>query len=290
MSVSRPRYACLAVDVDEGQAEDAAARLFDLGSGGVEWRDETTLAAAAHGRVTLIATFEQTDEACAAARELPAAWSPRLEEVAADAWRDEWKKHFAPFRIAPGMVVAPPWQPAGADPTERVLVLEPGRAFGTGLHETTSLVAEVLADRAERFRGQSVLDVGCGSGILSLVALALGAGRVRALDVDPEAVLVTRENAARNGMSESLLVDDTPIENVGGSYAAIAANIEARTLVELAPALMRCVSPGGLVVLAGILAPDAAPRQLDDVRRAYASLREEELRRKGDWVAVVLGG
>jgi ribosomal protein L11 methyltransferase len=151
-------------------------------------------------------------------------------------------------------------------------------------------VAEVLAERAAQFGGRSVLDVGCGSGILSLVALALGAARVRALDIDPEAILVTRENAGRNGMSESVLVDETPLEIVGGSYAAALANIEARTLVELAPALTKRVAAGGLVVLSGILAPDAAPRQLDDVRRAYASLREEEVRRKGDWVAVVLRG
>jgi ribosomal protein L11 methyltransferase len=278
----------VAVDVDEGQAEEAAAWLFDLGSGGVEWRDATTLASAAPGRVTLIATFERRADACAATRQLPTDWSPRLEEVAGDAWRDEWKKHFEPFHIAPAIVVAPPWRPAGAGPTDQVLVLEPGRAFGTGLHETTSLVAEVLADRAARFRGRSVLDVGCGSGVLSLVALALGAARVRALDVDPEAVLVTRENAERNRMSQSLIVDDTPLAKVAGSYAAVAANIEARTLVELAPVLVERVAPGGLMVLGGILAPDAAPGQLDDVRRVYATLQENEVRRKGDWVAVVL--
>ena len=288
MKAPEQRYACVTVDVDDGDADGAASWLFDLGSSGVEWRDATTLAGAAPGRVTLIASFELAADAQTAATQLPRAWSPRVEEVAADAWRDEWKKYFEPFRIVPTVVVAPPWRPVEPNQTDRVLVLEPGRAFGTGLHETTSLAAEALSERAARFRGVEVLDVGCGSGILALVALALGAGRARAIDVDPEAVRVTRENAARNGMSTSVEANDAPIESVTGPYAAVVANIEARTLVELAPLLLPRVSPGGFLVLSGILAPRAARLQLDTVRAAYSMLQEEELRCKGDWVALVL--
>jgi ribosomal protein L11 methyltransferase len=279
---------CVSIEVDEEQADDATSRLFDLGSGGVEWRDATTLPAASSGKVKLIASFERAAVAQAAAAELPRAWSPRLHQVDRDAWLDEWKKYFEPFRIAPTIVVTPPWRRANAEAGDTVLVLEPGRAFGTGLHETTSLVAEFLADRAARFRGQPVLDVGCGSGILSLVALALGASRARALDVDPEAIQVARENAARNGAGESIEADNTPLDDVTGAYATVVANIEARTLVGLAPALANRVASGGLLVLSGILAADAAPGQLDAVRRAYTTLREEEVRCKGDWVAVVL--
>lgn len=288
MSDAQEHYVCVTVDVDDEHADDAASRLFELGSSGVEWRDATTLAGAAPGTVTLIASFERAFDAKAAKAHLPAAWAPRLEEVAADAWRDEWKKYFEPFRIAPNIVVAPPWRSVEPSRTDRVLVLEPGRAFGTGLHETTSLAAELLSERAARYRGSPVLDVGCGSGILALVALALGAGRVTAMDIDPEAVRVTRENAARNGLTTSLEANDAPLESIIGSFAAVVANIEAKTLVDLAPRLVERVSRNGFLVLSGILAPHAARGQLDTVRAAYAMLQEEDMRRKGDWVALVL--
>ena len=165
-----------------------------------------------------------------------------------------------------------------------MVVLEPGRAFGTGLHETTSLVAEALAERP--LEGVSILDVGCGSGILALVALTLGAARARAIDLDPDAVAVTRENADRNGMSGRIEVDETPVEDLSGSYPVVVANIESKTLVNLASALIERLSPGGLLVLSGILAPEVAASQLEDVRRAFGALTEERVRGKGEWIAV----
>jgi ribosomal protein L11 methyltransferase len=284
--MSEPRYPYVAVDVPEGDAEEAGALLFELGAGGVEQRDATTLARGAAGKVTLVASFEREEDARAAVQELPAEWAARVEEVVGDAWRDEWKKYFEPFRVCEGVVVRPPWREHEAAPGERVIVLEPGRAFGTGLHETTSLVAEVLA--SETLAGAAVLDVGCGSGILALVAIALGAARARAVDVDPDAVAVTRENAERNGVADRVAAEETPVGAIAERYPVVLANIEAKTLVDLAPALAARVAPGGLLVLSGILAPDVAPQQLDDVRRAFASLREEAVQRRGEWVAVVL--
>jgi ribosomal protein L11 methyltransferase len=280
-----PRYPYVAVDVPESEAEEAGALLFELGAGGVEQRDATTLARGASGLVTLVASFETHDEARAAVSELPPAWSPRVEEVVGDAWRDAWKQHFEPFRICTGVVVCPPWREVTPAPGEQVVILEPGRAFGTGLHETTSLVAEVLRDTP--LAGARVLDVGCGSGVLALVALSLGASEARAIDVDPDAVAVTRENAGRNAVGDRVVADDTPVERVAGTYPVVLANIEARTLAHLAPAILARVAPGGRLVLSGILAEDVAPDQLAQVRRAYASLREREVRRKGEWVAVV---
>jgi ribosomal protein L11 methyltransferase len=285
-----PRYPYLAVDVAEDEADEAGATLFELGARGVEHRDASTLVRGAAGRITLVASFPTRDDAEAAMGELPAPWSPRLEEVIGDAWRDEWKKHFEPFRICPGVVVCPPWRSVPPAESETVVVLEPGRAFGTGLHETTSLVAEILADRAAALRDATVLDVGCGSGILALVALKLGAARARALDVDPDAVAVTRENAARNNAADRLEVGQEPPSSLASTFPVVVANIEHRTLVDLAQALASRVAPGGLLVLSGLLAPDVAPEQLRDIRERYlvAGLREEESRKKGEWIAVVL--
>jgi ribosomal protein L11 methyltransferase len=301
--VTEPRFPYIAVDVAEQDAEEAGAELMELGALGVEQRDATTLVkGAGPGKATLVASFATHDEAREAARALPESWGARVEEVVGDAWRDEWKKHFRPFEIAGGIVVRPPWEeaPAGA---VGVIELEPGRAFGTGLHETTALVAEAMSDFQVKLAGCPVLDVGCGSGVLSLVALKLGAGSARAIDVDPEAVAVTRENAARNGLETRVEVDTTPVERIADRYRFVVANIEARVLVAMAPALTARVKPGGMLVLSGILAPESParpsgaresaqermPDQLDDVRAAYTPTMDVVgVRRKGEWVAIVL--
>ena len=279
-----PRYPYVVIDLAEDDVDEAGALLFELGAAGVEQRDATTLVRGAPGKVTLVGSFERAEDARAATAELPEAWAPRVEEVVGDAWRDEWKKHFEPFRVCEGVVVRPPWREHAAAPGEHVVVLEPGRAFGTGLHETTSLVAEELAQTP--LSGVTVLDVGCGSGVLSLIALALGATRARAIDVDPDAVAVTRENADRNGVGDRVETDETPVEALAGSYPLVLANIESKTLVDLAAALSARVAPGGLLVLSGILSAAVMPSQLADIRRAFAALEEEGVRTKGEWIAV----
>jgi ribosomal protein L11 methyltransferase len=288
-AVDDKRYPYVAVDVNAEDADEASARLFDLGAQGVEERDATTLARGVRGAgsVTLIASFDAHDEARSAVAELPQEWSPRVEEVVGDGWRDEWKKHFEPFRLCDGIVVRPPWREYAPTGAEQVVVLEPGRAFGTGLHETTSLVAEVLANLGGELAGATVLDVGCGSGILSIVALALGAGSARAIDVDPDATAVTRENAERNGLSARLAADETPVQDLAATFPVVVANIEATTLVEMAPGLAARVAPGGVLVLSGILAQDVAPDQVPGVRRAYATLSFQGARRRGEWVALL---
>jgi ribosomal protein L11 methyltransferase len=286
--MSEPRYPYVAVDVDSDEADEAGALLFELGAQGVEERDATTLVRGHAGKITLVASFGDEAEARTAIADLPPAWSPRFEQVVGDAWRDEWKKHFEPFRICAGIVIRPPWRPYQGAAGERVIELEPGRAFGTGLHETTRLVAEVLAERGEPLRAARVLDVGCGSGVLSLVALALGAPAVRAIDVDPDAVAVTRENAERNGLASRVVADEAPVGDLGERYDIVLANIEARTLIELAPALIARVAPGGLLVLSGILSTTAAHAQVQEVTRAFAALELGPVRQLGEWVAICM--
>ncbi len=283
-----PRYPYVEANVLAGDADEAGALLFELGAQGVELRDDTTMLRATSGTTTIIASFDHVEAARQALAQLPEAWSARLGEVVGDSWRDEWKKHFEPFALCASIVVRPPWR--GYDPKagERVIVLEPGRAFGTGLHETTSLVAEALSKRAERVRDATVLDVGCGSGILALVALELGARAVRAIDIDPEAVAAARENAERNARAQELEVDATPVGQVVESFGVVLANIEAKTLIDLAPELTARVSPGGWLVLSGILGSRAAASQWAEVRAAYESLQVEEVSEKGEWLAAVL--
>lgn len=280
-----PRYPFVHLDVDAEQADEVSALLFELGATGVEERDAMTLAKNAQpGTVTLVASFDDRASAEEACEALDAAWSPRIEEVIGDAWRDAWKEHFHPFALTPRITVRPPWEAySPSREGESVLELEPGRAFGTGLHATTSLVSRALDARAKELASGEVLDVGTGSGILALVALVLGAEKARGIDTDADAVEVANENALRNGMEARFVADTTPVEAIDTRYPVVLANIEARVLIPLAEAIKNTVAPGGLLVLSGILVG-----QEDDVARAYAPFTVEEAPTEGEWVALVM--
>lgn len=285
-----PRFPQLSIDVAPDEADEAAALLFELGAEGVEQRDDNTLApGAASGRTTLVASFAEREAAEDAAARIDLALSPRVSELVGDAWRDEWKKYFVPFRLTERVIVRPPWQLyAPALASERVLELEPGRAFGTGLHPTTALVARAIESLsaelfAEGGRPASVLDVGTGSGILALVALVLGAAKARAIDVDPDAVALAAENAERNGLQDRLTADASPVEAISECFELVVANIEASVLIAMAESLARRVAKDGILILSGILEERAA-----EVRRAFARFDLAASPSQGEWAALVL--
>lgn len=289
---AEPRYPFVHLDVDPELADELSAYLFELGAEGVEERDEGTLQKnTTAGKVTLVAAFPARAEAEAAMADL-AEYAPRYEEVVGDAWRDAWKEHYRPFTIARApsdgiddprsIVVRPPWEPYEAKTGEMVLELEPGRAFGTGLHETTRLVAQALAEHEDRLAGATMFDIGCGSGVLALVALLLGAEKAVAMDIDPDAIAVTRENADRNGLGARVETTTEPLAADLRSPVVVA-NIEAKVLIPLAADIARHVSPGGLLLLSGILVP-----QRDDVRAAYPDFEVVASPSLGEWTLLAL--
>ena len=301
VAIEEPRYPFVAVDASPEEAEEVGATLFELGAMGVEERDEKTLVrTATEGKVTLVGSFETRDAADAAITALREALpdgDARLEEVIGDAWRDAWKEHFEPFALTPRITVVPPWakRPEVAEGT-MILELEPGRAFGTGLHATTSLVAELLDAAAARsialpeLSGKEVLDVGTGSGILAFVALLYGAARATGVDTDDDVIEIVNENAARNDLAGRVEASAGGVESVPRAFPWVLANIEARVLLPLAPALVRAVEPGGALILSGILGGEH-----DEIVRVYTSLPERlvhvDTRRRGDaageaWVAI----
>lgn len=260
--MAEPQYHFVATDVSPSDSDATSARLFELGATGVEERDATTLVRGAAGKTTLVASFPSEAAARSAKKALGA--GARVETLVGDAWRDAWKEHFRPFRLCDGLWVRPPWQPHAPRRGEAVLVLEPGRAFGTGLHETTRLVAAALAMLGRTLPRARVLDVGTGSGILALAALALGAREAVGVDVDADAVAVAKENAARNGMTDRAAFSTTPLGRVRGEFGVVLANIEADALVSLRRGLLARLAPGGRLVLSGILGSREA-----DVRAAF---------------------
>jgi ribosomal protein L11 methyltransferase len=203
-------------------------------------------------------------------------------------WADAWKEHFFVHRAAPRTVIVPSWREAeyAPAPGDVVLLLDPGMAFGTGLHPTTRLC---LAELERRVRpGGRVLDVGAGSGILAIAAARLGAGRVHAVETDPVAAEVCRANIARNAVSHLVSVTAGPLQPPppdAEPFDLVVANISLRVLLELHPLLAASARPGAEAILSGVLA-ERAP----EFRRALEDQgwRHEHTAQEQDWVALVM--
>jgi ribosomal protein L11 methyltransferase len=278
------RYPYVHVSVTRDDVELVSLELWEHGAAGVEERDASTMNApdadAAAG-VTLVASFADEAQAQAAIDALAPRYAARLEFVEGDAWREAYKAYFKPTKIGTRLWIKPSWEELAPSPGDVVLELDPGAAFGTGTHETTRLVLEELQSHVRA--GGAVLDVGCGSGILSIAALLLGAGRAVAIDVDPEAVRVARENAEHNAVAARMRVSDANVGAIHEAFPLVLANIETRVLVPLASEICARVAPGGTLILSGILAPER-----DTVMSAYTQLQAAGARQMGDWVALVL--
>lgn len=210
----------------------------------------------------------------------------RVSTLAEEDWANAWKEHFTVHRIGDRVVVRPPWLAYDAQGDEVVVELDPGMAFGTGLHPSTRLstlgVEQVVSP------GGRVLDVGTGSGILAIAALKLGAAHVDAVDVETVAVRATVENAARNGVANKVDVRHGsvgPGEPFQGEYDVVLANIIARILIELADAVVVATRPGGSMVLAGIITEREA-----DVVAAFSKRGADVItrRQEEDWISLVL--
>jgi len=252
----------LTLELPEADAELASSELFDAGADGVEIRDATTapmpgLARPAAGRAILVAFFVSRDAAEAAR----AARGGELAEVPDQDWSETWKAGFHAVTVG-RVFVRPSWIDAPVPAGAVEIVLDPGMAFGTGTHPTTSLCLSALAELVGP--GVAVLDVGTGSGLLAIAAAKLGAARAAGTENDPVALEVARENAERNGVALELHLQAP--DAVPGSFDLVVANILANTLVELAPAVASKLTPGGTLLLSGILAGQEA-----EVRAAYVA-------------------
>lgn len=180
----------------------------------------------------------------------------RIEALADQAWERAWMDQFQPMRFGRRLWVCPSWSEV-TDADAVVLRLDPGLAFGTGTHPTTALCLEWL--ESQPLTGVTVLDYGCGSGILAIAALLLGAERAIGVDNDPQALVATRDNAARNGIAPERLITCLPDQCPADLRVGVTvANILAGPLQQLAPTLAGYTAPGGAIALSGILAEQAA--------------------------------
>jgi ribosomal protein L11 methyltransferase len=260
-----PAYWELTVTLETEAPETTEAvtnRLWELGAVGVV--EEATRGAVAlraflpPGADTVSLAADLRDYlADLAALALPGARGRvDIAPVADEPWADAWRAHFRPVPVGRGLLVCPPWQaPAPAQAHGRVVVLiEPGRAFGTGGHGSTRSCLELL-ERALAGAGVShALDVGCGSGILAIAAVGLGVPRVDAIDVDPDAVAATSDNARRNGVADRVRTSVVAAQDWAGPPAPLVlANLLAAAHVTLAPRLAELITPGGSLIAGGLL-------------------------------------
>jgi ribosomal protein L11 methyltransferase len=268
------------IDVGVEAAELVAEVVGEI-AGGVEIRDSGTLIRAGDGRATLVALcpperlqalLAAVEEVCARARAAGLAVDPvavSQREAHEDEWRDIWKKYFRATRVGRTFIVRPSWDLESVTPAvgDRVIDLDPGRAFGTGGHASTRLVillAETLA--AERAQPgpaaprpvRSFLDLGCGSGILAIAAARLWPDADgHAIDNDDEATACARENLERNGITRVAVATGTLAE-AGGPHDVILANIQADVLLALASDVPAHLAHGGALILSGLLTSDSS--------------------------------
>ena len=183
--------------------------------------------------------------------------APEFRELAEEDWANAWKKHYHVVRIGQRIVIKPPWQEHKRQPDEVVIELDPGMAFGTGLHPTTRMCLQAVEEHLKP--GDRVLDLGTGSGILAIAAAKLGAGSVLALDNDPLAVRTALSNAKSNEVQNVVTAELGSLDKAAGEFDLVLVNILARVIIELADqGLVDRVRPTGLIILAGIVVEQEA--------------------------------
>ena len=207
-----------------------------------------------------------------------------VSEIPDEDWSRTWKEHFKPLQVGRRFLVSPTWEAVHCGPERLIIRIDPGRAFGTGHHESTRLCLEWLESCRELVPGSarmSLLDIGTGSGILAIGAALLGFAEVVGIDNDPEAVKVAEENVLLNGLSEKIrLLCATP-EGVSGSFDVVISNVECKPLMRMSETIASKVRGEGLLALSGILI-----EQADEVGAEYEKrgLRPAGAKTAGEWV------
>lgn len=297
------RWIEVSMEVDGEAAEAVADVLQRYGHQGVAieqagfyietWEDEVPPA----GRLTVRAYLPEDERAETAKQQLEEAlWhlgklypmpTPQYKVIDEEDWAEAWKANYHPLRLGRHLFIRPLWIEQSGEPGDIVIALDPGQAFGTGTHPSTQLVLEAAEDLLENWPGAKVLDLGCGSGILSIAAVKMGAAQVLALDTDPIAVRATQENAAANGVADQITAQTGSLDSLihaATRFDLALVNILAKVIVGMCKqGLGNVIRPGGVGVFGGII-----QEQADEVETALRStgLTPYKRRFSGEWAVI----
>jgi ribosomal protein L11 methyltransferase len=265
----------IVVATTEDELAHARARLVSLGL-----NPEQVVAPSESRRLLLAPVDDESEGTGLVARLRAEGWLAVLRP-AGGAHLGTWDRHTRPIAISARLTVCFAWSEHDRDGLPNVVELDPGTGFGTGQHPSTRLLLEAMAVRITG--GERVLDVGCGSGVLALGALRLGAASAVAVDIAAPAIEATRRNAALNGFERQLEATLAPLGEVEGTFDAVVANIGMVTLIELAPELIERVSPSGWLAVSGV-----SPAQCSLLAASLRPLDVLDRPTRDEWSALVL--
>ena len=211
-----------------------------------------------------------------------------LKNVKEEDWANNWKQYFKPLTVGQKLLIKPSWESVPENETRRILEIDPASSFGTGQHNTTQLCLELIEKHLKE--GDTLLDLGCGSGILSIAAVLLGASAVKAVDIDFNSVKIARENAEKNHISVdiysaycgNIIEDDNLVSQLGTGYNIVCANIVADVLIAMSGKFKGFLEKNGILIVSGII-----DSRKDEVLDVISSLGFEliEVNEREDWVA-----
>ncbi|RLB43347.1 MAG: 50S ribosomal protein L11 methyltransferase [Deltaproteobacteria bacterium] len=209
----------------------------------------------------------------------------QVKHIENQGWAENWRKFFSQQRVSSQLTIVPAWEKPNGPTTEKVLFMDPGPAFGTGKHPTTIMCLQALEDVAQHQPKWDMLDVGTGSGILAIYAAVLGATRILAIDIDPEALRWAKRNARLNHVNHIIVFSLKPLENLVESYSVVTANLVYEDIMQLKEKLSTVTAFGGTLILSGLLKD-----QVKEVVHEFQSegLNLNKIENMGEWAAIIL--
>jgi ribosomal protein L11 methyltransferase len=298
--VAETKWRQINLDLDERLVDAICGVLWDEGASGVEIADDETrtlpdapkqrtkraqirapFAMVPGLEARVVGALQQLQTHFDLPMDMELTWSDLELQDWNACFKSEWKS----FSLLPGVVIVPSWEKAPTTQSDLILHLDPGMAFGTGIHETTRLCAMALQEELKSKKPTSLLDVGTGTGILAILGLKLGIPRAVATDIDPLALDAANENAEKNGVAPQLTLRNTRPSATGERHPLVIANILAQPLIDMARDLADAVATGGLLFLSGIL-----KTQEESVKDAYvrAGFQFRKTTSLGEWIRIDL--
>ncbi len=283
-----PAWLEVSIEIDPVAHEALSAFLFDLGCEGVvsqDAPDQSLKAYFSFGRdwediQNRISGFLQKLKEI-----FPEVQSPKLifSKIEDQDWNRHWRRFFRPDRVTERLTVFPAWESVPQNHKGQVIRIDPGLAFGTGQHPTTRMCLQAM-ERVPLPGSWTMLDVGTGSGILAMYGVKLGASKVVALDVDPEAIRSAQWNIRLNSLSGSILLSSVPLEEWKDCFFLLTANLTLGLILELIPHFSRIVDIGGWLILSGLLR-----EQVRDVENGFSQLgfNKDRVLYQAEWACVI---